>query len=252
MEYAIDKLAQLASVSSRTLRYYDQIGLLKPLRVSSSGYRIYGAKEVDRLQQILFYKELGFSLEQIKAALEQPDFDLTKALMQQRELLVEKRRQLDALLATVEKTIRYQKGENKMTDQEKFAAFKKEKLAENEVRYGKEIRASYGEETVNASNQKFMRLSPADMEQMRDLETELFEQLAVVERTGELDSPAAQKAYEAHKQWLCFTWPTYSLQAHQGLVQMYLADERFQQYYDVHGAGVTQLLHDVVMAQPRK
>ena len=66
MEYTVQKLGKMAGVSTRTLRYYDEIGILKPARINSSGYRIYGQAEVDRLQQILFYRELGVSLENIK------------------------------------------------------------------------------------------------------------------------------------------------------------------------------------------
>lgn len=90
MEYTVQKLAQLAGVSSRTLRYYDQIGILTPARVNSSGYRIYGQKEVDRLQQILFYRELGIALETIKEIMTAPSFDAEKALNEHREQLLKK------------------------------------------------------------------------------------------------------------------------------------------------------------------
>ena len=80
MEYTVQRLADLAGVSSRTIRYYDEIGLLKPARINSSGYRLYGEKEVDRLQQILFYRELEVELENIKKIINGPDFDELKAL----------------------------------------------------------------------------------------------------------------------------------------------------------------------------
>ncbi|EUJ38072.1 putative transcriptional regulator [Listeria weihenstephanensis FSL R9-0317] len=80
MEYTVQKLGQLAGVSTRTLRYYDEIGILKPARINTSGYRIYGQIEVDRLQQILFYREMNVPLEKIKAILEEPDFDEAAAL----------------------------------------------------------------------------------------------------------------------------------------------------------------------------
>ncbi|MBP1157025.1 DNA-binding transcriptional MerR regulator [Paenibacillus sp. PvR052] len=99
MEYTVQKLALLAGVSTRTLRYYDEIGLLKPARINTSGYRIYGQPEVDRLQQILFYRELGVGLEEIKDLITSPSFDADHALRQHRERLLEKRKQLDALNA---------------------------------------------------------------------------------------------------------------------------------------------------------
>jgi len=105
MEYTIQKLGQLAGVSTRTLRYYDEIGILKPARINSSGYRIYGGREVDLLQQILFYRALEVDLDTIKGIVGSPDFDGVRALAEHRDKLLEKRKQLEQLIANVEKTI---------------------------------------------------------------------------------------------------------------------------------------------------
>lgn len=86
----MQKLAELAGISTRTLRYYDEFGILKPARINSSGYRIYGRTEVDLLQQILFYRELGLSLERIKAIMTEPSFDGAKALRKHHDKLLEK------------------------------------------------------------------------------------------------------------------------------------------------------------------
>ena len=91
MEYTVQKLGLMAGISTRTLRYYDEIGILKPARINSSGYRIYGQAEVDKLQQILFYRELGVSLENIKDIVNDPSFDCLKALGEHREKLIEKK-----------------------------------------------------------------------------------------------------------------------------------------------------------------
>ena len=101
MEYTVQKLARLAGISTRTLRYYDEIGLLKPARINSSGYRIYGQKEVDKLQQILFYRELELSLDAIKEIITSPSFDEVRALKEHREKLLMKRKQLDLLIKNV-------------------------------------------------------------------------------------------------------------------------------------------------------
>jgi len=90
MEYTVQKLGRLAGISTRTLRYYDEIGILKPARINSSGYRIYGKEEVDRLQQILFYRELGVSLDSIKNIITSPSFNGVEALREHREKLLEK------------------------------------------------------------------------------------------------------------------------------------------------------------------
>src|ERR1700730_18474741 len=119
MEYTVQKLGRLAGISTRTLRYYDEIGILKPARINSSGYRIYGQAEIDRLQQILFYRELGVSLDHIKKIVTSPTCDAAHALQEHREKLLEKRKQLDLLIANVEKTIALTEGRMTMSNQEK-------------------------------------------------------------------------------------------------------------------------------------
>ena len=131
MEYTIKKLSALAGISTRTLRYYDEIGILKPARINSSGYRIYGGKEIDILQQILFYKELGVNLDSIKEIITSPDFDETKALKQHYNELLARRQQLDVLIHNVEKTIFNKGGKIKMSDKEKFEGFKKKLVEDN-------------------------------------------------------------------------------------------------------------------------
>lgn len=103
MEYTIQQLARIAGISTRTLRYYDEIGLLKPARTSPSGYRIYGQREVNQLQHILFYRELGVSLEVIRKILTDPLFDRAKALRRHREQLLDKRKRLDKLMLDLRK-----------------------------------------------------------------------------------------------------------------------------------------------------
>ncbi|HRU40998.1 MAG TPA: MerR family transcriptional regulator, partial [Candidatus Diapherotrites archaeon] len=132
MEYTVQKLGKLAGVSTRTLRYYDEIGILKPARINSSGYRIYGQKEVDMLQQILFYRELGVSLDSIREIVTAPSFDGAKALREHHRKLLEKREQLNLLIANVEKTIALTEGRTIMTDKEKFEGFKQKLLDDNE------------------------------------------------------------------------------------------------------------------------
>jgi len=134
MEYSVQQLAQMAGVSKRTLRYYDEIGILKPARINSSGYRIYGRPEVNQLQQILFYRELGVNLEQIKQIITESSFDSLKALKDHRHKLLKKRAQLDLLIANVEKTIRAAEGRITMTDSEKFEGFKQKLIEENEAK----------------------------------------------------------------------------------------------------------------------
>lgn len=248
MEYTINKTAKISGVSTRTLRYYDEIGLLKPARINSSGYRIYGQKEMDRLQQILFYRNLDMKLEDIKQIMDQPDFNYISALEAHYHELLKQRKQIDQLLTTIQQTIRYQKGEIQMTDSEKFKAFKQEKLEENERRYGKEVREKYGEDTVKASNKKWQNMSEEDFKKMESFQEAIFENLGKLLDSKNLEGPEAQKVYENHKKWLSFSWPNYTTEAHKGLVDMYLADERFAKYYNdrAENPEAVQWLHDAV------
>ncbi|MFS0864781.1 MerR family transcriptional regulator [Fredinandcohnia sp. 179-A 10B2 NHS] len=246
MEYTVQKLAKLAGVSSRTLRYYDEIGILKPARTNSSGYRIYGQNEVNRLQQILFYRELGIGLEDIKNIVTDPNFDDTKALKEHRERLLEKQNQLEKLILNVEKTIAQYEGRMTMSDKEKFEGFKKKALEENEKKYGNEIREKYGEETVKKSNDKFMNMTPEQHEEATKIEAEMKETLANAIQTADPAGELGQRAAELHKQWLMFYWPQYSKEAHAGLAQMYVDDERFTAYYDKEQPGTAEFLRDAV------
>lgn len=247
MEYTIQKLANMAGVSTRTLRFYDEIGILKPARINSSGYRIYGAKEVDRLQQILFYRELEFPIENIKEILNSPDFDEKEALLNHKKLLMDKRRRLDQLIENVNLTLEAKEGRKIMMDKEKFEGFKRDKLDENERKYGKEIREKYGEEAVKASNDKFMNMTSEQFEEFEKLGQDILDTLEAAYETRDPAGELAQKACELHKKWLSFTWKDYSKMAHAGLANMYVSDERFTAYYDKRKPGMTQFFRDAIL-----
>ncbi|WP_144510713.1 MerR family transcriptional regulator [Bacillus sp. FJAT-22090] len=246
MEYTVQKLSQLAGISTRTLRYYDEIGLLKPARINSSGYRIYGSAEVDRLQQILFYRELGVNLDSIKEITTSEAFVASTALKEHREKLLEKRAQLDLLIENVNKSIQLTERKITMTDKEKFEGFKQKLVDDNENTYGKEIREKYGEDAVNKSNAKVKGMTEAQHEEVTKLEQQVLDNLKAAMATGDPAGELAQKTADLHKQWLSFYWDKYSKEAHAGLAQMYVDDERFTAYYDKIQQGAAQFLRDAV------
>jgi len=246
MEYTVQKLAKMAGVSTRTLRYYDEIGILKPARINSSGYRIYGQREVDLLQQILFYRELGVNLDNIKEILTQANFNELNALKEHRVQLLEKRKQLDLLIVNVNKTIVSKERGIEMTDKEKFEGFKQELIDDNEQKYGKEIREKYGDDTINESNQKLKNMTEEQYKEMTNMAEKINETLVEAMKTGDPASELAQKVADMHKQWLTFSWSQYSKEAHAGLAQMYVDDPRFTAYYDKHQPGAAQFLRDAI------
>lgn len=247
MEYTVQKLARLAGISTRTLRYYDEIGLLKPARLNSAGYRIYGFAEVDRLQQILFYRELGVGLDEVKRIINAPDFDRFAALKEHRQKLLEKRQQIEQLIANVEKTIASAEGGTKMTDKEKFAGFKQKMVADNEQKYGKEIRAKYGDKQVDEANQKVLGMTKEQYAEVQKLAADLMESLKAAMAAGDPAGELAQKTADLHRQWLSYYWGSYDKAAHAGLAQMYVADERFTAYYDQVQPGAAVFLRDAIL-----
>lgn len=247
MEYTVKKLAQLSGVSPRTLRFYDEIGLLRPARINSSGYRLYGKREVDLLQQILLYRELGLSLEEIRQIVTQPDFDVLAALKEHRGQLLEQRARLDTLIENVEKTIRDAKGETSMTDSEKFEGFKQKLMEENEQKYGTEIRAKYGAEMVEQANQKLAGMSEEDFNRAAALEKQMIKLFQEAFQTGDPAGEKAQRAADLHRQWLSFYWAQYSKEAHAGVARMYVEDPRFTAYYDKYQPGLAKFLRDAVL-----
>ena len=144
MEYTVKQLAKLAGVSVRTLHYYDQVGLLKPSYLKPNGYRCYEEAELIKLQQILFFRELDFSLGQITAIFEAPGFDAAEALADQRKLLEMERARLDRLLATIDATLKSLKGEAAVTTSEMYGAFNKKQLEEMKM----EVREKWGPEKL--------------------------------------------------------------------------------------------------------
>lgn len=247
MEYTVKQLGKLAGVSPRTLRYYDQIGLLEPARINSSGYRIYGRAQVERLQQILFYKELGVDLETIKQIITAPTFDVAGALHGHREELLKRRAQLDLLIENVDKSIGEKEGRIKMSDVDKFQGFKQKLVDENEQKYGKEVRAKYGDQAVEQSNQKVLNMTKEQHDACAGLAQEIIKTLHAAMAVGDPGGELGQMAADLHRQWLSHYWKEYNKEAHAGLAEMYVADQRFTAYYDGEQPGTAKFLRDAVL-----
>lgn len=249
MEYTIQQLAKLAGISTRTLRYYDEIGLLMPARMSSSGYRIYAETQVDTLQQIMFYKALGLELGEIKEALQSPSFNRLATLKEHLKKLEIKKEQIELMIRNVSKTIQKEEGKIIMTDQEKFEGLKREIIKDNDKKYGTEIREKYGQDVIAKSNAKMMNLTQEKYEGMQNMAKEINNLLEVaVQKGGSPQGEVGKTIAMMHKDWLGFTWPSYSPEAHIGLVQIYTEDERFKKYYDENVEGCAEFLKLAVEA----
>ena len=164
------------------------------------------------LQQILFYRELGISLDEIKSIIWSKNYDSAAAMQKHLVELRARKEQIELLINNVEKTIASSKGEITMSDKEKFEGFKKSMVDANEEKYGDEIN----------------------------------ETLKLAKEQGNPSSELAQKLCDLHKQWLAHSWKRYSKEAHLGLGQMYVEDPRFKEYYDKIVPGGAEFLRDAL------
>ena len=202
---------------------------------------------MDNLQQILFYRELGFKLDKIKEIITDPGFDELEALREHRRQLLERREQLDALIANVEKTIVVKERGMDMADQEKFEGFKRRLIQENEKKYGEEIRSRWGDEAIDRSYSVFKGMSKADYEDFEALSQQIIDLLVQAVPTEDPGGEVGQRIAKLHREWITKAWGSYSPEAHAGLARMYVDDERFTQYYDQHQPGAAKFLRDAIL-----
>ncbi|WP_313075277.1 MerR family transcriptional regulator [Lacrimispora sp.] len=232
-----NEVAIITGVSVRTLHHYDKIGLLSPGRNPENDYREYTENDLDMLQQILFFKACGFSLAEIKVMLTSPGFDRDKAFVLQKKYLLHEKERINAMLDTLDKTIRSWKGEQEMTQKEKFAGF-----AMGDNPYEEEARRLWGEEAVNEYNDKINSLSSQEQNVVTQNMEELFQELGKI-RLEEPGSPLAQEAMDKMYQFFNKNFGYhYSLEAFAGLGQLYVKDERFLKNIDQYGEGLSAFL----------
>ena len=134
-----------------------------------------------------------------------------------------------------------------MSDKEEFAGFKKQLIEDNEKRYGREVREEYGDQVVNKSNNRVLNMSPEEYDQVTRLEKEVIETLHAAFKTGDPAGKLAQKAADLHRQWLSFYWDSYKKEAHAGVAQTYVDDERFRAYYDREQPKAAEFLRDAIL-----
>lgn len=231
----VKEVSELTGVSVRTLHHYDRIGLLTPANLTEAGYRLYSNDNLATLQQILFFRELDFPLKKIKELLTSPSFDRQEAFEMQRNMLLEKRKQLDLMIQTIEKTIQHGKGEYLMTNEEKFKGFDFSKNP-----YEQEARDRWGDKAVDESNKKAAQFGPEFGEEMN----RIYFKLADIRH---LD-PKSNEAQAGIEEWfnLLNKMGTYSLEAFAGLGQMYVDDERFTKNIDKFGEGLAVFMRDAM------
>lgn len=245
MRYSIGSLSKLSGVSIRALHHYDTLGLLRPSEVAQSGYRYYDDAAVEKLWQILFYRELDFPLNEIAQILASPAFDRDRALAEHRNLLLQKRERLDRLIALVSNAM---KGETHM----EFQPFDTSEIDSLRNQYAEEAKARWGNtEAYQESTRRAAKWTEADTARFQKESGEIFSAFAALVGSD----PASAEAQALVSRWKAHISANYyecTDEILAGLGQMYVLDERFKKNLDQFGAGTAQLMSDAIAVYCKK
>lgn len=240
MQYTIKQLADLAGVTTRTLHYYDEIGLLSPAYVAENSYRCYEEKQLLQLQQILFFRELEFSLDEIKTMLSNPGFDMLEALTDQKQMMQLKRSRIDELIQSIDNTITHMK-QDTIKSEELYDAFKDDDIKE----YQEEAKRKWGNtDPYKQSMQRVNKMSKQQMEQLKE-DGKKFTQELADSMAYPIDSPQVQQLIQKHYEGIQFFYDC-SLDMYRNLGKMYVDDPRFTAYYDKFRPGLAQFVRDAI------
>lgn len=236
MKLQINEFAKLTGVSVRTLHYYDEIGLLKPAEIDKwTGYRFYDEVSLEKMQQIMFYRELDFSLKSIMKVLSSPDYDKGKALDEQKRLLILKKERLEKLISAIDSA---KKGENIMNafDNTEFENYKEE------------VKEKWGQtEAYNEYSQKTQGYSKEKFNSLTDGMDSLMQEFAGCMNSGlSVDSTDAQNLVKKLQSYITENFYTCTNEILAGLGQMYVADERFKNNIDKHSLGTAEFIRKAI------
>jgi DNA-binding transcriptional MerR regulator len=240
MSYTVKQLSKLAGVTSRTLHYYDEIGLLKPASVGANGYRYYGDDSILRLQQILFHRELDLPLEAIKKVMGRRDFDALAALEDHRQALGKQSERIERLIQTVDDTILHLKGQKTMSKKQLFEAFSEEQQDE----YARQAEQLYDPEIVRLSNRRWKAYSAAERQRILDEGNKIYTDMIAAMPNGAA-SPEVQAIVERWRKHMDYFW-TPNLEQLVGLAEGYNTDPRFKANFDQMHPRLAEFMQEAV------
>ncbi|MBU7598121.1 MerR family transcriptional regulator [Streptomyces sp. P38-E01] len=249
MGHSVGRVASLAGVTVRTLHHYDELGLLTPGERTRAGHRRYSDADLDRLQRILFYRELGFPLEEVALLLDDPRTDPLEHLRRQHRALTGRIEQLRKMAAAVQRTLEAQTMGVNLTPEEKFEVFGDHDPdlheAEAEERWG-------GAEAYRQSRRRAASYTKEDWQRIMAEHDGLCRRLAALRESGEpAGSVRATDLAEEHRAWIGHHYEC-GYEMHRGLADMYVADERFTATYDAFGPGLAAYLREAVHANANR
>ncbi|MDP4143345.1 MAG: MerR family transcriptional regulator [Bacillota bacterium] len=246
MSYKVKEVADIVGISVRTLHHYDQIGLLKPESISPAGYRLYTDKDLERLQQILFFKELDFNLQEIKEVLDSPGFDRKHALKAHRELLIEKKKRLEKIIKSVDSTIDSIEGGIEMGKKEMFDGFDMSEIEKHKEKYAEETRQKYGNTyAYKESQKKTSQYKKEDWARIMSRSEEIYKKVIANMDKGPADKEV-QEAVAELRQHITDSFYNCTPEIFRGLGDLYVNDERFTANIDKYKPGLAKFLREAM------
>jgi len=230
------EVADLVGISVRTLHHYDKIGLIRPERIEDNEYRVYTSEDLAKLQQVLFFRKLGFKLSSIKQIIDDSEYDQEEALQMQRKMLIGEKEQITTMINTIDLTLKEKNGEIEMEDKDKFKG-----LNFSNNPYEQEARKRWGDDAVDQSNRKMSEMGTEEVERRFK---GIFTRLAAVRHTD----PAGEEAQAEIEKWFVFLneMGEYSPETFKYLGDMYVEDERFTKNIDGFGDGLAEFLRSAM------
>jgi DNA-binding transcriptional MerR regulator len=242
----VGEVAALAGVTVRTLHHYDRIGLLSPSGRTAAGYRRYSAADLDRLHQVLLYRELGFPLEEVATLLDDPSADPAEHLRRQHRLLRDRLERTQAMVAAVEKEMEARQMGISLTPQERFEVFGEH----DPEQYEAEVQERWGDtDAYRESSRRSAAYTKEDWVRIKAEGEDVEARLAAAMRSGvPADSRQAMDLAEEHRQQISRNFYDCSPEMHAGLGRMYVEDERFTAHYEQIAPGLAQWVSAAVQA----
>jgi MerR family transcriptional regulator, thiopeptide resistance regulator len=246
VSWSVGELAELASVTVRTLHHYDRLGLLSPSGRTPAGHRRYEAVDLERLQRVLFYRELGFPLEEISTLLDEGADDPVAQLERQHRLLTERARRLRRMAEAVASTVRARRAGVTLTPEEMFEVFGDFDPAD----HAEEAEQRWGDtEEYRESRRRTSAYRPADWAQITAEARGINQRMAAAMAAGEPpDGSIATGLAEEHRRHISRWFYPCSYEIHRGLAQMYVDDPRFAKGYEEVAEGLSGYVRDAVLS----
>ena len=239
MELSISETSKITNLSIRTLRYYDEIDLIKPSKITDAGYRYYDEKSLEKLQEILFLKELDFSLKEIKEIISNPQYNRKKAMENHKNLLIMKKNRIENLISLLENITN---GGSSMS----FKEFDMSDIQKEQKKYAEEIKERWGEtEAYKESENKTSKYSQDKWANLEEEADAIFKEFSVIKNEAE----NGEKAQALVKKWQVYITKNYyncTKEILAGLAEMYIGDERFKNNIDKYSEGTAEFMSKAI------